>query len=141
MIFESEYDWSQFLQGLIVSIALVFSGGNIVATLLSFFIFFLGCYYALGQKIIFFDSYFCYKTFFSKTNIEITDVEYIEFNPGFLGKSFFTIVLNNKNYNSYTFVMVTFRIKYELKNIDYWKFKEKRVLRKLSLLKNIDDFN
>ena len=96
MLFESEYDWSQFLQGLIVSIALVFSGGNIVATLLSFFIFFLGCYYAFGQKIIFFDSYFCYKTFFSKTNIEITDVEYIEFNPGFLGKSFFTIVLNNK---------------------------------------------
>ena len=59
MIFESEYDWSQFLQGLIVSIALVFSGGNIVATLLSFYIFFLGCYYAFGQKIIFFDSYIC----------------------------------------------------------------------------------
>jgi hypothetical protein len=96
MIFESENDWSQFLQGLILSIAILFSGGKIIATLLSIFSLLLGCYYAFGKKIIFYDSYFYFKTFFSKGRIEIKDIAYIEFNSGFLGKSFFTIFLKNE---------------------------------------------
>lgn len=102
MIFESENDWSQFLQSLIICIAILFSGGNLIATFLAIFLLFLGCYFAFGKKVIFYDSYFYYKTFFTKSKYEIKDIKNIEFNPGFLGKSFFTIILkNNKKFKAF----------------------------------------
>ncbi len=95
MIFKSENDWLQFAQGIAISVAVLFSGGNFVSILLAVFLFLLGLYYAFGKKITIYDSYFTYSTFFSKLKFEIDEIKFLEFKSGFLGNSFFILVLKD----------------------------------------------